>query len=378
MQIARYQAPLTIQGQTPPQPLARPIRRRSFQNEVLLEKYDKYLTVIQVSPHTRRAYGVWAKRFGAWLDGRNFATATKTEVRAWLATVYERKLKRATQAQAVYAVRSFYRFLELGDQVLFSPPRQVLTPKVEIRLPHALSVEEIEEFIEATRTPRDRALIELAFASGLRVSELSHLRVEDLDLRAGSLVVRHGKGGNDRIGLFGRPAAALRTYLGERTTGFVFQPEPRIQKGGITRGKYGDWWGQWREGGKMHSVRLGDFDLPTKAHAREAFDKILRAANDEAVFGKLPPAKEPQGERPLSARSILRIVGKIAKRANIGKRVTVHTFRHSFATACLNSGMDLLHVQKLLGHANVNVTARYLHIATAKLQDTHAKFHPRG
>src|SRR5580704_7940619 len=164
MQIARYQPSLTIQGQTPPQPLARPIRRRSFQNEVLLEKYDRYLTVIEVSPHTRRAYALWVKRFGEHLDGKNFATASKVEIRAWLATVYERKLKRATQAQAVHALRSFYRFMELGDQVLFSPPRQVLTPKVEIRLPHALSVKEVEQLIEATQTPRDRALLELAFA----------------------------------------------------------------------------------------------------------------------------------------------------------------------------------------------------------------------
>ncbi|MHB8499710.1 MAG: tyrosine-type recombinase/integrase [Candidatus Acidiferrales bacterium] len=311
-QVERYQPP-----PAPPEsplPLAEPLRRRSFQNEVLIEKFDRYLMVIKYSPHTRRRYGTWVKQFSEYLDGKNFVVVKSLEVRAFLATIYERDLQKGTMASALYALRQFYKFLQLGDQILVSAPHQVSAPKISKRLPHALSVEEIEQILRAANTPRDLALIELAFASGLRVSELSNLRIEDLDIRARSLIVREGKGGNDRVGLFGDPAtAALRAYLGNRTTGFVFQPE--------------------------------------------------RGASPE---------------RRLSSRSILRMVVRVAKRAGIGKRVTVHTFRHSFATACLNTGMDLRSIQQLMGHRNLNFTQRYLHVATANLQGTHAKFHPRG
>jgi site-specific recombinase XerD len=307
--LTLYQRPLA-----PLSALAQPLRRRSFQNETLMAKFDEYLTVVRPNKHTRRRYATWLQQFNTFLDGKNFVMVTRVEVRAFLATIYERDLQKGTMASALYALRQFYKFLELGDQVLVSAPRQVLAPKVSKRLPHALSVDEIEQIIAATDNPRDRALIELAFASGLRVSELSNLRIEDLDIRARTLTVREGKGGNDRIGFFGDPAAAaLRAYIGDRTSGFVFQPSK----------------------------------------------------------GALP-------ERRLSPRSILRIVVKVAKRAGIQKRVCTHIFRHSFATACLNAGMDIRFVQQLMGHGSLHFTQRYLHVATANLQGTHMKFHPRG
>src|SRR5882724_2327686 len=99
-------------------PLARRIRRRSFQNELLIEKFDKYLMVLEYSPHTRLRYGTWAKQFGAFLGEKNFATVKSQDVRDFLAALYERKLQKGTTASAVYALRGFYKFLELGDQVL--------------------------------------------------------------------------------------------------------------------------------------------------------------------------------------------------------------------------------------------------------------------
>ncbi len=126
-------------------------------------------------------------------------------------------------------------------------------------------------------------LFELGYASALRISELAHLDVEDLNLRARSLIVRRGKGGDDRIGLFGKRAAdALREYLGDRQSGPLFVAQPKIQQGGVTRGKYGDWWGQWREldaTGKervLKSIRLGDFDIGTRERAHEALQHYLK------------------------------------------------------------------------------------------------------
>jgi integrase/recombinase XerD len=274
----------------------------------------------------------------------------------------------------LFALRKFYRFLQLGDQVRICAPYQVLVTKIGKRLPHALSVEEIKQILRAADTPRNLALLELAFASGLRVSELANLRIEEVNLRARTLMVREGKWGRDRLALFGRPAAAaLRAYLGDRTSGFVFQPDPHRQQGGVTRGNGGDWWGQWREGGKMHSVRLGDYEIPNATRARLALADFLR--------GKLPPtpAKEKtSSERRLTPRSIGRLVVKVAKRAGITKRIGPHTFRHSFATACLNGGMDLRHIQALMGHTSLTWTQKYLHISMDRLKKIHTKYLRRG
>jgi integrase len=180
------------------------------------------------------------------------------------------------------------------------------------------------------------------------------------------------------VGLFGRPAArALRAYLGDRTTGFVFQAEPkRRPHGGVFMDrKYHIWFGQWRETDKngkrvMRTVRLGDYEIPTKERARQALDDFLP--------NKLPPSKKVSPERRLTPRSIRRMIVKVAKRAEIKKRVGPHTFRHTFATVLLNHGADVRYIQALLGHRSLNWTQRYMHVATASLKKTHTKFLKRG
>jgi site-specific recombinase XerD len=245
-------------------------------------------------------------------------------------------------------------------------------------LPHAISEEEIERLIAAARTPRERALIELGYASALRISELAHLNVEDLNLSARSLIVRRGKGGDDRIGLFGKQAAAaLREYLGERQSGPLFVAQPRIhtQQGGVTRGKYGDWWGQWREldatGEKrvLKSIRLGDYEIGTRERAREALKTYLAY--------KLKPYIRPAPTRRVVVMSLYRDIVRVAKRAGISG-MHPHVLRHSCATHCLNRGMDIRFLQDLLGHTSLVATQKYLHLATANLKSVHEKFFPRG
>ena len=184
--------------------------------------------------------------------------------------------------------------------------------------------------------------------------------------------MRQGKGGNDRIALFGQKAAAsLQTYLGDRQTGPLFVPDPHRQRGGVFRDRSGAWWGQWRETVKgkrvMRSVRLGDYELPTKERAQRTLEVFLA--------DKLPKT-EPTATRGLSRKAIWRIVTQAAKRAGIAG-VHPHTLRHSMATHCLNRGMDIRFVQELLGHSSLVATQKYLHVATAKLQETHKRFHPR-
>jgi integrase/recombinase XerC len=298
--LVRYQQPL--HGLNPNQQLSRPIRRRSFQNEVLIEKFDEYQMVNKLSPLTRRSSATWLRQFNAFLDGKNFAIATKEDVRAFLNALYERNVAKATLVSALFALRRFYRFLELGDQVFSSIPHQVLAHKLVKRLPFALNEEEIEKILAAAGTPRNVALIELAYASGLRVSELANLRIEHMNLRARSLTVREGKGGNDRIALFGRPAArALRAYLGDRTTGFVFQAEPkRRQHGGVFMDrKHHIWFGQWREtdeNGKRvtRTVRLGK---RTRAHGPRCLPPRQGAASRHFTGTQAHPALHPSNDR---------------------------------------------------------------------------------
>lgn len=362
---------------------ARPGSRQVFTNAQIIERFDAWLEVIGRSANTRGAYVWTAKRFGKYLADKLFASVTTADVRGFLGELYSRNLQSSTIAHRLFALRNLFHFLELGGQVSTSAPRYIQTRKVPKRLPHAKSEEEIERLINAAETPRDRAILELLYASGLRVSELAHLRVEDVNLKARSLIVRQGKGGKDRIGLFGRKAAeALAAYLGDRSTGPLFVPlavcKPRTQRGGLTRDRYGVWWGQWREtdrNGKRltRSVRLGDYELPTKERARQALDAFLK--------DKLPKASpRPRRVRPgaaLSARGIYRVVVNAAKRGGL-ERIHPHILRHSMATHMLNRGADIRFVQELLGHSSLVATQKYLHVAIERLREVHRRCFARG
>lgn len=352
--------------------------RRLFDNTQLIERFDKWLQITGKRPNTRVGYGFTVKQFSKRLMDKSLAAATKQDMLDYIGYLYNKGLSAASIRAHHFALRTFYDFLQMGNQVNASIPRYVLMRKLPVRFPDAKSEEDIESLIAAARKLRDIALLELGYASGLRVSELANLRVEDLDLAARSLVVRDGKGGNDRLGLFGRKAAhALKIYLRDRQNGPVFCREPRRQQGGVTRGQYGDWWGQWRERDDngnvvMRNVRLGDYDIPNRERARLALKKYFEKQEIVPICGK-PAVSEHQ---PLTTRSIYRIIVGIASRAGI-TNVYPHILRHSMATHMLNRGMDVRFVQQLLGHANVATTAKYLHVAIARLQEVHAKFFER-
>jgi len=159
-------------------------------------------------------------QFSKFLVNKPLTAATKEDVRAFIFSLYGRGLAATTMQARRDALQTLFDCLQLGGQVRESVPRYILRRKLPTRLPHAKSEEEIERLIAATRNSRDRAIIELGYASGLRVSELRSLNVEDVNLEARSLFVRRGKGDKDRLGLFGhKAAAALKDYLGDRKRG---------------------------------------------------------------------------------------------------------------------------------------------------------------
>jgi integrase/recombinase XerC len=350
--------------------------RRIFNNDQLIERFEKWLLVCGKAENTRVNYRGAARQFAKFLVDKPLTAATKEDVRAFVGSLYTKGLAATTIQARLDALRVFFDCLQLGSQVRASVPRYVKRRKLPKRLPQAKYEEEIQKLIAAARTPRDRAILELGYASGLRVNELASLRVEDVNLRARSVIVRRGKGGDDRVALFGRPAAAaLREYLGERNNGFLFLPlSPQHQRGGVWLDRrYHVWFGQWREtvDGKraMRTVRLGDYDIPTKERARITLDAYLA--------GKLPHSKPEAPRRRLTTKQMWRIVVDTAKRAGLSE-VHPHTLRHSMETHCLDHGMDIRHVQELLGHTSLVATQKYLHLSIVNLKRVHSKFFPRG
>jgi integrase/recombinase XerC len=335
---------------------------RVFDNSQLIERFEKWMLIVGYRENTRINYVFAATLFAKFIVGKPLTAATKGDVRSFVGYLYERELAPVTIQGRLDALRVFFDFLQMGNVVACSVPRQIVRRKLGKRLPQAKSEAEIERVIKAAGTVRDRAILELLYASGIRVNECAHLQIEDVNFRARTLFVREGKGGQDYLALFGREAAkALEAYLGDRKTGPLFLAEPRQQRGGVSRND-GVWWGMWRVDGVMHNIRLGDYELPTRERAREALTAYLA--------DKLPKSKKPKSTRGLTARSIHRIVVRAAKRAGVAG-VHPHTFRHSMATHLLNRGVDILIVMELLGHTSLMATQKYLHVAIERLQKVH-------
>lgn len=298
---------------------------------------ERFLTHLEeeqnASPHTLRAYGGDLARFLAFLVDYLGTAAPEIRpqgvdalaVRAFLGFLSRQKCSARARARALSAVKSLFRFACREGLVAANPAAAVRTPKLETTLPRHLRPGETEELLEAAdeEAPlphRDRALLELLYASGLRVSELVSLDWPDLDLAARVLRVV-GKGSKERMVPFGKPAVlALRTWLAD-----------------------------WEE------VRA----------------RATHPGSAEPIF------LNHRGTR-LSARSVRRIIDRYARQAAIQGGVHPHTLRHTFATHLLESGADLRAIQELLGHSSLSTTQRYTHVDIERLQSVYRGAHPRA
>ena len=257
-------------------------------------------------------------------------------VRSFLAEIHAAGLSRATAARKLAAIRTFLRYLRREELVEGDPGSLVATPKREIRMPSHLSEREMAALLETPSGAdplgrRDRAILELFYASGLRLSELAGLDVDDVNLRARMARVL-GKGGKERLVPFnGSTATAIRQYLPDRE---VLTSPPR---GGhyVTR----------------HIAGRGDRREPLFVNFR--------------------------GSR-LSTRSIDRLVRRYAAACSTRLGISPHALRHSFATHLLQRGADLRAIQELLGHSRLSTTQRYTHVNAAQLLETYRKAHPRA
>jgi integrase/recombinase XerC len=323
-----------------------------------LKAFLQYLALNRnASAHTVRAYDSDLSQFlahaaaGAGIKVRELAPTQldRLALRGFLGDLHKQGLARATAARKLAAARTFLRFLRREGVIDDDPGALIATPKREVRMPAHLSEAEMSALIDAPAggdalTARDRAILELFYASGLRLSELAGLDVDDVNLSA-KMVRVLGKGGKERIVPFNASAAAaVRAYLKQRDT---IGREGQDGQDGRDRQDRRD--GQERR------------DRQERKHGRRRDPLFLNF----------------RGGR-LTTRSIDRVVRRYVAATNTRSGISPHALRHSFATHLLQRGADLRVIQELLGHARLSTTQRYTHVNAAQLFDVYKKSHPRA
>lgn len=276
-----------------------------------------------LSENTVSAYRRDLEQFALGVAPKPPASVTRPDIVDHLMKLRDDALAPSSVGRKLVAIKVFFRFL-LSQSIVRSDPSGVIeSPRLMKGLPDMLDVEEVARLLhqadgrDGKKSLRDRALLELLYASGLRVSEASGLKVVDLNQEAGFLRCI-GKGGKERVVPVGRQALKwIQKYLAEARPAFHPQPDAR----------------------QLFLNRFG---------------------------------------RSLSRVSIWGLLKFYSKQAGIRKRITPHTLRHSFATHLLEAGADLRVVQELLGHSSIATTQIYTHVDRARLKKIHAQFHPRA
>jgi integrase/recombinase XerC len=295
-----------------------------------LAGFLRYLALERnASPHTVKSYREDLQQAAAFFaehlrnDSPPVERITTRVIRSYLAWLHEQKYARTTIARRLAAVRSWFKFLCRQGTLTANPADGLRGPKQDRRLPHFLTEDHLLKLLDAPGADegfglRDRAILETLYSAGLRVSELTGLNVDDVDLDAGVATVR-GKGKRERLVILGKPAArALRLWLESR---------------------------------------------------RQLLSQKQLSA--PAVF------LNKNGTR-LTTRSVGRLVAKHLQRAGLDPRTSPHTLRHSFATHLLDRGADIRCVQELLGHRSLSTTQVYTHVSTRRLHDSYRQAHPRA
>lgn len=304
--------------------------------QLLAQFFDHLRYERNVSEHTLRNYRSDLSQFLDYLAPADRRSGKRNApdiheidhitIREWLSTLHSAQKKKASVARKLAALRTFFQFLVREGVIELNPAKLVSTPRLEKKLPQHLSIEEAIKFIETPDTEtdlgkRDRAMLELMYATGVRVSELTKMDLSDVDFK-NKLIRVTGKRRKERIVPFGDPASeAVKTYLGAR-------------------------------------------------------DRFL---NNAAVSEREPEAVflNYQGTR-ITTRSVGRMVEKYIRICAGMHDISPHALRHSFATHLLDSGADLRDIQELLGHARLSSTQIYTHVSMEKLIKVYDKAHPKA
>jgi len=303
------------------------------------------------SAHTVRAYesdlaqflDYSARQAGVPIEQLTAAQLNRSAMRAFLADLYRRGQSRSTAARKLAAARTFLRYLRREGVIEGDPGALVATPKRDVRMPAHLSEAEMTALVTAPAGDdplgrRDRAILELFYASGVRLSELVGLDVADVNLSARMVRVL-GKGSKQRLVPFNAStAAAIRAYLKDRDV--------------LMRGE-------------LAPVRVD------RQSYRRSGTKLREKRVEDPLFVNY------RGTR-LTVRSVDRLVRRYVAATSTRMGISPHALRHSFATHLLQRGADLRAIQELLGHARLSTTQRYTHVNATQLLDVYRKAHPRA
>lgn len=291
----------------------------------LIERFADALWMERgLSRNTLSAYQTDLRQFAQWLKGsdKRLLTADRADVQQYLGVQYDLGKKGRSTARLLSCLRQFYRHAVREGWKQDDPTTRVDSPKLGRLLPKSLTEADVEALLQAPdiHTPegfRDRAMLEVLYATGLRVSELVELRPEQLSLTQG-LVRIMGKGGKERL-----------VPLGEEAL---------------------DWVRRFIRGARMELL-------------------------GERPCAELFPTRRGAG---MTRQAFWYLIKRHAANAGMNKELSPHSLRHAFATHLLNHGADLRVVQMLLGHSSLTTTQIYTHVAQARLQEIHARFHPRA
>lgn len=291
-----------------------------------VEDYLAYLSVERgLAGNTLEAYGRDLQAYVRFLMEHNLITFPETNketVRAYLEQLYRLGRATSTISRNLAAIKSFYQFLVREGRLAENPTEHLESPKVEKRLPHVMTLAEVELLLgqpapDGAANLRDKAMLEVLYATGIRVSELVSLDRNDINLEAGFLRCL-GKGSKERIVPLG--SVAIRAV-----------------------GQY----------------------------IQTARPELCKSASELALFVN-------QHGRRLTRQGFWKIIKRYAKEAQIDENITPHTLRHSFATHLLENGADLRSVQEMLGHADISSTQIYTHVTRNRLKEVYQKAHPRA
>lgn len=295
-------------------------------NTELLDEFSDSLWLEDgLSRNTLESYCNDLRQFGVWLEKSssiNLIDARHSDLLDFLAYKVSIKVKANTTSRELSSLKRFYRFLLRQGKIQADPSLNINAPKLPRNLPHNLTEKDVEVLLKTpdVKQPiglRDRTMLEVLYASGLRVSELVNLKVSQVSLSTGVVRVM-GKGGKERL-----------APLGEEALSWI------------------------------------------DCYMVEARLKLLGEKVSEALF------VTTRGSA-MTRQAFWHLIRRHAIQAGISKPLSPHTLRHAFATHLLNHGADLRVVQLLLGHSDISTTQIYTHVASARLKQLHAKHHPRG
>ncbi|QPJ63284.1 MAG: site-specific tyrosine recombinase XerD [Candidatus Nitronauta litoralis] len=289
-----------------------------------LKEFSDYLKIEKrYSPNTVSSYGRDVLRFLDAMKGKKVQDISQQDVRNYLLTLKNEGISTRSSARALCSIKAFFRYLETGGHLDSNPAQILESPKLWKKLPTVLSITDIESILNGpdVNTPRglrDKAMLEVLYATGLRVSELVQLKVSNLNLEVGFLRT-FGKGNKERIIPLGDQAQQLlKQYLESGRPKFLKECE-----------------------------QTGDLFLSNrgKGMSRQMFWQIIR---------------------------------KYARSGNVQGAVSPHSVRHAFATHLLERGADLRSVQQMLGHSDISTTQIYTHVLKERMKDVFEQFHPRA